>query len=363
MPPPLDGAVDPAELVPWASAKFVHSANSAEIASVLNICVTRVYMSQSTPVSFGPSISRGTKRLFAAYCDIENRKCRICGGNFMMDSISARTGAVIDEPSISGVSWGAITAGAVVSCALTFVVLAFGVGLGLTVVSPWAGSGISATTFKIGTGLYLIVIAMLSSSIGGYIAGRLRSRWIGVHSDEVYFRDTAHGFIAWALATVLGAVLLASPAGGLIGGAASGVTSGAASAAQASGHMDGYVDTLLRSDTPTAPTGSNATDPRNELMRLFTSSFRSGSNLKPADRDYVAKVVATRTGLSQADANKRVDEVVTQAKSDIDAARKATAQLAFWLTASLLLGALCASLAATEGGGLRDGTWGRKSIR
>jgi hypothetical protein len=64
------------------------------------------------------------------------------------------------------------------------------------VVSPWAGSGVSATTFKIGTGLYLIVIAMLSSSIGGYIAGRLRSRWIGVHSDEVYFRDTAHGFVA-----------------------------------------------------------------------------------------------------------------------------------------------------------------------
>jgi hypothetical protein len=72
--------------------------------------------------------------------------------------------------------------------------------------------------------------------------------------------------------------------------------------------------------------------------------------------------VAARTGLSQPDAEKRVNEVVTQAKTDLDAARKASAQLAFWLTASLLIGAFCASLAATEGGGLRDGTWGRKNL-
>jgi hypothetical protein len=234
--------------------------------------------------------------------------------------------------------------------------------LGLSVVSPWGGAGVSATTFKIGTGLYLVVIAMLSSSIGGYIAGRLRSRWIGVRSDEVYFRDTAHGFIAWALATVLGAVLLASPAGSLIGGSAGGATH-AVTAAQASGPMDGYVDMLLRSDAPAAPGVGNAPDSRGELGRLFTSSFRNGSDLKPADRDYVSKVVAARTGLSQADADKRVNEVVTQVKSDLDAARKAAAQLAFWLTASLLIGAFCASLAATEGGGLRDGTWGRKLNR
>src|SRR5712672_4636635 len=140
--------------------------------------------------------------------------------------------------SLAGVSWPAIVAGAVVACALTLVLLAFGTGLGLSVVSPWSGSGVSATTFKIGTGLYLIVIAMLSSSIGGYIAGRLRTRWTGVHSDEVYFRDTAHGFIAWAFASVLGAVLLASPASSLVGGAASGATQAAAGSFQSSGPMD-----------------------------------------------------------------------------------------------------------------------------
>ena len=95
----------------------------------------------------------------------------------------------------------------------------------------------------------------------------------------------------------------------------------------------------------------------------MTASLRNGGDLKPADRAYVAKVVAARTGLSQADAEKRVNDVITQAKADLDAARKATAQMAFWLTASLLLGAFCASLAATEGGGLRDGTWGAKARR
>jgi hypothetical protein len=278
----------------------------------------------------------------------------------MIDAVVIQPETDTGEPSVAGVSWAAVAAGAVVSCALTLVLLAFGIGLGLSVVSPWSGAGISATTFKIGTGLYLIVIAMLSSSIGGYIAGRLRTRWVGVHSDEVYFRDTAHGFIAWAFASVLGAVLLASPASSLIGGAASGATQGAAMAASQSGPMDGYVDTLLRPDTPSA---QNAGDSRGEMLRLFTSSFRNGGDLKPADRTYVAKVVAARTGLSQADAEKRVNEVVTQAKADLDATRKATAQLAFWLTASLLLGAFCASLAATEGGGLRDGTWSTKSRR
>jgi hypothetical protein len=273
----------------------------------------------------------------------------------MIEAVSVRPAPDAIEPSVSGVSWGAVTAGAIVSCALTLVLLAFAVGLGLTVVSPWSGAGVSATTFKIGTGLYLLVIAMLSSSIGGYIAGRLRSRWIGVHADEIYFRDTAHGFVAWAFATVIGAVLLATPATNLIGGGISAAGQGAAASASRSGPMDGYVDTLLRPTSASAE--ANAGDSRGEMLRLFTSSFRSGSEMKANDRDYVVKVVAARTGLSQAEADKRVNDVVTQIKADADAARKATAQLAFWLTAALLLGAFCASLAATEGGGLRDGTW------
>src|SRR6478736_1686266 len=181
-----------------------------------------------------------------------------------MDAVVIQPGVETAESSVSAVSWPAVAAGAVASCALTLVLLAFGIGLGLSVVSPWSGSGVSATTFKIGTGLYLVVIAMLSSSIGGYIAGRLRTGWTGVHSDEVYFRDTAHGFIAWAFASVLGAILLASPASSLIGGAASGATQSAVNSNQSSGPMDGYVDALFRADTAPAQNAANPVDTRAE---------------------------------------------------------------------------------------------------
>src|SRR6476620_9196922 len=163
----------------------------------------------------------------------------------IVDTVVVQPATDLGEPSVAGVSWPAVAAGAVVSCAITLLLLAFGAGLGLSVVSPWSGSGVSATTFKIGTGLYLIVMAMLASSIGGYIAGRLRTRWVGVHSDEVYFRDTAHGFLAWAFASVLGAVLLATAATSLLGSAVTGASQGAATAASQSGPMDGYVDTLF----------------------------------------------------------------------------------------------------------------------
>lgn len=277
----------------------------------------------------------------------------------MIETVVVQPGAVPATTDLSGtgVSWPAIFAGAVVSFALTLVLITLGTALGLSSISPWNSSGVSATTFKIATGLYLIVIAMLSSAVGGYIAGRLRKGWSGVHTDEVYFRDTAHGFISWAFATAMGALILGSSASGVVNSATKGAAGGAASSTQ-SGPMDGYTDALLRPATPTAQ--ANGGEMRSEVGRLLSSSIRSGSEMKAGDRDYLTKVVAARAGITQPEADKRVTEIMTQAKSDIDAARKATASLAFWLTASLLIGALSASLAATEGGGTRDGTWGRK---
>ncbi len=268
----------------------------------------------------------------------------------------------IIEPSVAGVSWAAVVAGAVASCALTLVLLSLGAGLGLSVVSPWEHSRVSATTFEIGVGLYFVVMAMISSAIGGYLAGRLRNGWIGVQASEVYFRDTAHGFLAWALASVLGVVLLASPASSLVGGATSGAVQTASSPPQTSGPMDGYVDALLRPADPSANKDVNTADTRRELTRLLTEDFRNGSDLTPADRSYVAKVVAARTGLSQADAEKRVADVSARMKDDLEKARKASMKLAIWLTLSLFIGAFSASLAATEGGGTRDGTWGKEGI-
>jgi hypothetical protein len=275
---------------------------------------------------------------------------------------------VSDEALTSAVSWAAIAAGAVAAAALTLILLAFGAGMGFSAVSPWAGSGVSATTFKVGTGLYLIVVAMIASSIGGYLAGRLRTKWVGVHTDEVYFRDTAHGFLAWAFATILSAAVLASAATHIVGGAAQGLGLTAGTAASQTGNggpADIFVDKLLRPNpaaaqnpaTPAAATNGNDQAVRGEMARLLTASLHSGGELAPADRAYAARIVAMRTGMSQADAEKRVSDVTGEAKAAVDSARKAAAQLSLWLAASLIIGAFAASLAATEGGQLRDGIW------
>ena len=166
----------------------------------------------------------------------------------------------------------------------------------------------------------------------------MRTKWVGVRATEVLFRDSAHGFLAWAAASVLGAILLASPASSILGGTLSGATQATANAAQSS-PMDRYVDNLLRSDNPASSGQQAAPDARAEMVRLFTTSFRNGNDLGPNDRAYVAKVVAARTGLSQADAEKRVNDVTAQVKADLDRARKAAMKLAIWLTLSLFIGA------------------------
>ena len=245
------------------------------------------------------------------------------------------------------VSWAAVAAGAIAAAALTLVLLAFGAGMGFSAVSPWGNSGVSASTFQIGTGLYLIVVAMLASTIGGYIAGRLRTKWAGVHAHEVFFRDTAHGFLAWGFATVLGAAFLTAAASNFAGGASSGL------APASGGPVDYYVDALLRSNPTASPNTTDLGATRREIARILTTGLRDGDVPAP-DRAYVAQVVAARTGLSQADADKRVSDVINQAKTALDNARKAAAKLSLWLTASLLIGAFSASLAATEGGYVRD---------
>ncbi|MGA3343078.1 MAG: hypothetical protein ABSD11_21440 [Methylocella sp.] len=282
--------------------------------------------------------------------------------HLMVDIVSAELRSrteVAEEAQVPAVSWAAIVAGGVASAALTLALLAFGAGIGLSVVSPWANSGIASTTFNFGAGVYLCIIAVMASSIGGYLAGRLRTKWVGVHTHEVYFRDTAHGFLAWAFATVLSVAVLASAAANIVSGAAVGFTSAIGSAGgQAAGPMAGFVDLLLRANPPiTRNDAGDVATARGELDRLFTTHLTTGEEFSPADRTYLAQVVAALTGVTQAEAENRVSQVIAQAKSAVDSARKAGARFALWLTASLLLGAFSASLAATEGGGLREGTW------
>ena len=269
--------------------------------------------------------------------------------------------AATEEAQASGVSWSAVIAGGVAASALTLMLLVFGVGMGFAAVSPWSSAGLSLTTRSVGAGLYLIVMAMLSSTIGGYLAGRLRTKWVGVHTHEVYFRDTAHGFLAWGLATVLSAAALASATTHIVGAAAGGfVQASSPATALSPAPIDPFVDRLFRS-APAAnqagQAGEDPTAPRAEIGRLLVASLRAGGDVAAADRSYMAEVVAQSTGLSQAVAEKRVSEVVTEAKITADNAHKGAMKLSLWLTASMLIGAFAASLAATEGGRIRDGAW------
>src|SRR3979411_2678955 len=139
---------------------------------------------------------------------------------------------VVPEAIGSGVSWASIAAGAVAAAALMLALLALGAGLGLSSISPWADSGVSASTFKNGAGVYLVLVAVMASAVGGYLAARLRTKWIGLHTNEVFFRDTAHGFIAWAFATLLSAGVLSAATTHIVAGAASGVGTAAAQASE-----------------------------------------------------------------------------------------------------------------------------------
>ena len=325
----------------------------------------------------------------------------------------------------SAVSWGAVVAGAFAAASLSLILLMLGVGLGLSSVSPWAPDGISAVTFGVSTVVWLTFTQLVASATGGYMAGRLRSRWTAVHGDEVHFRDTAHGFLAWSLASLATAALLTSVIGGIVGGAAKAgaslvgagasaagavaAASGGAAAARADeGGPSGYfIDSLFRrgvsatsdasasatgaanttsaGSTPAAtpdaagapapmggansangPAASNTANTANtaEVGRIFAMNLQHAT-LPPEDARYVAQLVSQRTGLAQADAEKRVAETYAKAQSSLqqtktsameaaDKARKATAGASLWLFVSLLIGAFVASLSATYGGRQRD---------
>ena len=233
-----------------------------------------------------------------------------------------------------------------------------GSGLGLSMVSPWSGSGASVTTFAVSTAIWLIIVQWLSSGVGGYLAGRLRTKWVGIHTDEVYFRDTAHGFLAWALATLLVVGVLGSALSAAVGigvQAVSTVASGAAlgASAGASAMPAAHRPTMRRPiwwircfvrpmprKLATATPDSDAAAV-GQASRILIASAAAGE-ISADDKTYLSQLVAARTGLSEADAKARVDALVAKvedtkvkAKQAADTARKGSATFA-------LLGALVA---------------------
>ena len=285
-----------------------------------------------------------------------------------MTSVLSQTAGkdIVEASSPSAVSWGAILAGAFAASAASLLLIALGSEIGLVSVSPWANSGVSAQTFGILAIAWFAAVQLFSSGLGGYIAGRLRGRWIGVHTDEVYFRDTAHGFLVWAVGAVISASLLASVLSSGVAGAAH-VAGGALSTAAGAGasRLDPqqyFTDMLFRSDRPGAAADVAASHA--EIGRILARTATSG-DLSAPDKAYVAQTMARETGLSQADAEKRLTDVVAQAKaSAADAAAKVkqaaddvrniAEAAALWAFVSLLIGAFAASYMAMVGGRLRD---------
>src|SRR5665811_492871 len=205
--------------------------------------------------------------------------------------------SVKNEAYSSGVSWAAVTAGAFVSAALSLILLALGAGLGLSTVSPWSNVAASASSISTAAIVWLIFMQIISSSMGGYLAGRLRTKWASIHTDEVYFRDTAHGFLAWAVALVVTAAFLTSAAAYMVGGAASSAAGGIATGIQADGRefdSSGYfVDTLFRSDS--VKPDSNGASVLGEVGRIFTKSLRQGE-LPAADKSYLRQARRGKNG-------------------------------------------------------------------
>ncbi len=289
----------------------------------------------------------------------------------------------ISDLNNPGVSWGAVLAGAAAAAALSFILLILGVGLGLSSVSPWS---FNATAIGVSSIAWLAFMQLAASGIGGYMAGRLRVKWSSIHTDEVHFRDTAHGLLAWAVASLITVAVLAGGTRAVLSGAidagsgvAAAVSPAAAAGAKAgeggssANALDYYSDMLLRAapvsaaatGTPTLENpGVTLAERRVEIGKIFASGLSTGS-LAADDRVYLGQVVASRTGLTQRDAEARVDAVYGRAaKAAADAkagvqqaaetARKAGAHTALWMFVALLLGAFVASLAATFGGRQRD---------
>jgi len=282
--------------------------------------------------------------------------------------------ATDESSTVSGVSWGAIFAGAAAAAALSLILVLLGFGLGFSAVSPWANEGMSAKGLGISTIVWLAVTQIVASGAGGYIAGRVRVTLAYMRWVEVYFRDTAHGFLAWCVATLVTATLVAGSVSSIVsggvqagaqvaGGAATAMTAAAGTAAANtdSDQYGYYIDSLFRNDQPAALSDDAA---RGTVTRIFVRSLKDGQ-LAAEDRTYLAQLVAQRTNLPQADAERRVDEVYARTQKAVadaklaaqqaaDTAAKVAAMTTLWMFVALLAGAFFASLAATFGGRRRD---------
>ena len=264
-----------------------------------------------------------------------------------MENISAydsgRAGGL--EDSRSGVSWAAVLAGASVTAALSFSLMALGAGIGLSSLSPWPTSGLAASRLAPGAIIWIILVQALSCAMGGYLAGRLRTKWVAAHTHEVFFRDTAHGFLVWAVGLVVSAFFLSSLVLSISKEGSNGNE----------GRSAYYVDSLFRTDHPAADVNDSSV--RAEAREILAVALLQ-PDIRPEDKTYLTSLVAAKTGLTPAQSQARVDATLAAYREAADAARKAVAHSLYWLFAALLIGAFFASISATVGGRQRDHLYG-----
>jgi len=294
------------------------------------------------------------------------------------------TTTVISKPALeptaretSYVEWGPILAGAIAASALSFLLLTFGSAIGLSLTSPWPSSGARLWVVALTVGWWAVAVQIASFAAGGYLAGRMRSRW-AESIEESEFRDSAHGFMVWAVGVLFGGLLLAFTGGAALKTATQsaalivgGTTSGAANALSQSGPVDYAVDLLLRPEprgtaTPAAPPqpGPSAQRDdqalRSEVGRIFAATIQN-REFSERDRDYLVRVIQTRTGLPEAEAQSRVDAAVNEARDleikareQADKARRAAIITGFIAAASLLISLVAACYFAGIGGRHRN---------
>jgi hypothetical protein len=272
---------------------------------------------------------------------------------------------------LSFVEWPAVFAGAVLAAALSFVLLTFGAAIGLSTTSPWPTSGLSAGTVASLAIFWAISQQIGSLLVGGYVAGRMRARWheTGHESD---FRDGLHGGLVWAVGVLISALLVFATAGLAARSGAEIAGKAAASAAATSDPMDAVIDTMVRpavtpqgaaAAPPAAPAPPAARprtagapagdDNRAEMSRILAAAVARGG-VTADNRTYLAQLIAQRAGISQQEAERRVDDAVTAARAAADKARRAAVLTGFVTAAGLILSLGAAWWAAVKGGDHRD---------
>ena len=252
------------------------------------------------------------------------------------------------EATSSGVSWSAVIAGAFATAALGFTLMTLGAGAGLSSISIWPRAGFSTQRVAPIAIIWIMLVQALACALGGFLAGRLRTKWISVHRHEVHFRDTAHGLLVWCVGLVMTVAFLSSL------GAALAKDLSSMSGEDLANPADYFVDQLFRSNGPIADRPDQAT--RAEARLILAAALRQPTIDSP-DKIYLGNLISARTGISPADGASRVDQTVAAERQAIDGTRKAVAHSLYWLVVALLVGAFSASCAAIVGGRRRDLGW------